>query len=141
MGPYPFAPFRLPVAFESEWTPVLSCNFLRLFSIFTPSFLHGYIQGGRLRSEIGCQLGLWRQEALWALIGHRVLAGISSYGARIGAGNPATPAFLDRPSSIWLAGWYRHWDRRAGTEAERRVAVRGFLEHRIVLRVFLLFPK
>ena len=42
MGPYPFAPFRLPVAFESEWTPVLSCNFFRLFHLhpFVSTWLH-----------------------------------------------------------------------------------------------------
>ena len=125
MGPYPFAPFRLPVAFESEWTPVLSCNFLRLFSNLTPWFLHGFIQGGWLRSEIGCQLRVWRQEAFWALIGHRVLAGLSSSGTRRGAGSPATPAFLGRPPSIWLAGWYRPWDRRAGTEGHRPVCTRA----------------
>ena len=46
LGPSPFAPFRLPAAFESEWSPVLSLNCLRLVSNSTPSFLHGYIRGG-----------------------------------------------------------------------------------------------
>ncbi|KAM9667981.1 uncharacterized protein ACBT57_007699 isoform 1-T1 [Dama dama] len=46
---------------------------------------------------------------------------MSSSGARIGAGSPASPALLRlRPSSSWLAGCYRHWDGRAGPEDERR---------------------
>ena len=126
MGPSPFAPFRLPVAFESEWTPVLSCNFLRLFSNSTPSFLHGYLQGGRLPSELGCLLGVRLPEAFWALIGHRVLAGISSSGAPVGAGSPASPALLGLlPGSVWLAGCYRHCDRRAGPEGHGRVCTRA----------------
>ena len=53
LGPSPFAPLRLPAAFESEWTPVLSCNCLCLVSNSTPSFLHGYIQGGMARERDG----------------------------------------------------------------------------------------
>ena len=45
LGPSPLAPLRLPTAFESEWTQVLSGNFLRLFFNSTPSLV------GRLRSE------------------------------------------------------------------------------------------
>ena len=60
--PSPLAPLRLPTACESEWTPVLSCKCLRLFSNSTPSFLHGYIQvGTATEREIGCQFGVWRQ--------------------------------------------------------------------------------
>ena len=60
LGPSPFAPLRLPAAFESEWTPVLSCNCLCLVSNSTPSFLHGYIQGGMATvAEMGCQDGVW----------------------------------------------------------------------------------
>ena len=46
LGPTAFAPLRLPAAFEFEWTPILSCNFLCLFSNYTASFLCGHIQGG-----------------------------------------------------------------------------------------------
>ena len=142
LGPSPFAPFRLPAAFECEWSPVLSLNCLPLVSNSTPSFLHGYIRAGTATERWAASWGYGITEAFWALIGHRVIAGISSSWARIGDGSPATSALLRLlPSSNWLAGCYRHWDRSAGTEAERRVAVRGFLEHRIVLRVFLLFPK
>ena len=88
------------------------------------------------------QFGVWRQEAFWALIGHREIAGMSSSGSRIGAGSPASPALLRLlSSSNWLAGCHRHWDGRAGPEDERHVALRGFLEHTVFLRVVLLFPK
>ena len=50
LGPSPLAPLRLPTAFESEWTQVLSGNFLRLFFNSTPSLV------GRLRSE---RLAVW----------------------------------------------------------------------------------
>ena len=111
-----------------------------LFDSFVSTWLHprgdGY--GARWAASSGYSI----TEAFWALIGHRVIAGIRSSRARIGAGSPATSAVLRLlPSSNWLAGCYRHWDRSAGTEAERRVALRGFLEHTIVLRVFLLFRK
>ena len=53
LGPSPFAPFRLPAAFESEWTPLLSLNCLRLVSNATPSFLHGYIRGGTATERDG----------------------------------------------------------------------------------------
>ena len=53
LGPSPFAPFRLPAAFESEWTPLLSLNCLRLVSNSTPSFLHGYIRGGTATERDG----------------------------------------------------------------------------------------
>ena len=67
---------------------------------------------------------------------------MSSSGARIGAGSPASPALLPlRPRSSWLAGCYRHWDGRAGHEDEGHGAVRCFLEHTVFLLVVLLFPK
>ncbi|XDB66893.1 hypothetical protein ABFV05_020509 [Capra hircus] len=76
---------------------------------------------------MGCQFGVRRHGSVLALIGHRVIAGISSSGARVGAGSPATSALLRLlPSSNWRAGCYRHWDGRAGTEGERRVALRRF---------------
>jgi hypothetical protein len=53
LGPSPFAPFRLPAAFESEWTPLLSLNCLRLISYSTPSFPHGYIRGGTATERDG----------------------------------------------------------------------------------------
>ena len=110
------------------------------FDPFVSTWLHP--RGGRLRARWAASLGYGITEAFWALIGHRVIPGISSSRARIGAGSPATSALLRLlPSSNWLAGCYRHWDRRAGIEAERRVSVRGFLEHTIVLLGFLLFPK
>ena len=87
-------------------------------------------------------MGYGLTEAFWALIGHCVIAGISSSRARIGARSPVTSTLLPLlPSSNWLEGFHRNWDRRAGTEGERRVAVCGFLEHKIFLRVLLLFPK
>ena len=143
LGPSPFAPLRLPAAFECDWTPVLSHNCLRLVFNSTPSFLHGYIRGGDgYGARWAARLGYEVTEVFWALIAHRVIARISSCRARIGAESPATSALLRLlPSSNWLAGCYRHWDRRAGCEGERRVAVRGFLEHTIFLRVLLLFPK
>ena len=57
LGPSLFAPFRLPDAFESEWTPLLSVNCLRLVSNSTPSFLHGYILGGTATERDG--LPVW----------------------------------------------------------------------------------
>ena len=143
LGPSPFAPLRLPAAFECDWTPVLSRNCLRLVFNSTPSFLHGYIRGGDgYGARWAARLGYEVTEVFWALIAHRVIARISSCRARIGAESPATSALLRLlPSSNWLAGCYRHWDRRAGCEGERRVAVRGFLERTIFLRVLLLFPK
>ena len=126
LAPSPFAPFRRSAACESEWTAVGSCSCPRLFPNSSPSFLHGYIQGGRLPSEIGCQLGVRLPEAFWALIGHRVHAGISSSGAPVGAGSPASPALLGLlPRSIRLAGCYRHCDRRAGLEGHGRVCTRA----------------
>ena len=53
LGASPFAPLCLPAAFESEWTPELSCNCLCLVSNSTPSFLHGYIQEGMARERDG----------------------------------------------------------------------------------------
>ena len=56
LGPTAFAPLPLPAAFEFEWTPILSCNFLCLFSNSTPSFLHGLNQlGVATEGEIGCR--------------------------------------------------------------------------------------
>ena len=57
LGPSPFAAFRLPAAFESEWSPVLSLNCLRLVSNSTPSFLHGYIRGGDGYERDGLPVG------------------------------------------------------------------------------------
>ena len=110
------------------------------FHPFVSTWLHpsgdGY--GARWAASLGYRV----TEAFWALIGHRVIAGISSSGARVGAGSPATSTLIPLvPSSNWLAGCYRHWDGRAGTEGERRVALRRFLEHILFLRVLLLFPK
>ena len=45
LRPSPFAPLRLPTAFESQWTQVLSGNFLCLFFNSTPSLV------GRLQSK------------------------------------------------------------------------------------------
>ena len=59
LGPSPFAPFRLLAAFESEWTPVLSCKCPRLVSNSTPAFLHGYIQAGTATERDG--LPVWRK--------------------------------------------------------------------------------
>ena len=110
------------------------------FDPFVSTWLHprgdGY--GARWAASLGYSIS----EAFWELIGHRVIAGISSSRARIGDGSPATSAlFRLLPSSNWLAGCYRHWDRRAKAEGERPVALCGFLEHTIVLRGFLLFRK
>jgi len=80
LGPSPFAPFRLPAASESDWTPVLSRNCLRLVSNSTPSFLHGYIRAGTATERWAASWGYGVTEAFWALIGHRVIAGISSSG-------------------------------------------------------------
>ena len=110
------------------------------FDPFVSTWLHP--RGDGYGARWAARLGYGISEAFWELIGHRVIAGISSSWARIGDGSPATSALLRLlPRSNWLAGCYRHWDRRAGTEAERRVALRGFLEHTVVLRGFLLFRK
>lgn len=100
-----------------------------LFDSFVSTWLHprgdGY--GARWAASSGYSI----TEAFWALIGHRVIAG-----------SPATSAVLRLlPSSNWLAGCYRQWDRRAKAEGERPVALCGFLEHTIVLRVFFAFPE
>ena len=141
LGPSPFAPFCLLAAFESEWTLVLSCKCPRLVSNPPLRFYMVTSKGEMDRERDG--LPVWGvTEAFWALIGHRVIAGISSSGARVGAGSPATSTLIPLvPSSNWLAGCYRHWDGRAGTEGDRRVALRGFLEHILFLRVLLLSPK
>ncbi|XP_065772798.1 uncharacterized protein [Muntiacus reevesi] len=125
LAPSPFAPFRLPAASESEWTPVLSCSCPRLFSNSTHSFLHGYIQGGTAteRAELpvlglasGSILGIdWsprdRQNELFRGA-HRRRKSRDSRPA-------SSPALLRlRPSSSWLAGCYRHWDGRAEPEDE-----------------------
>ena len=110
------------------------------FDPFVSTWLHP--RGDGYGARWAASLGYGISEAFWELIGHRVIAGISSSWARIEDGSPATSALLRLlPRSNWLAGCYRHWDRRAGTEAERRFAVRGFLEHTVVLRGFLLFRK
>ena len=54
--PSPFAPLRLPTAFESEWTQVLSGNFLRLFFNSTP-WLVGPLRSKRLAVGLGVESG------------------------------------------------------------------------------------
>ena len=56
LGPSPLAPLRLPTAFESEWTQVLSGNFLRLFFNSTP-WLVGPLQSERLAVGLGVESG------------------------------------------------------------------------------------
>ena len=56
LGPSPFAPLRLPTAFESEWTQVLSGNFLRLFFNSTP-WLVGPLRSKRLAVGLGVESG------------------------------------------------------------------------------------
>ena len=110
------------------------------FHPFVSTWLHP--RGDGYGARWAARMGYGLTEAFWALIGHCVIAGISSSRARIGARSPVTSTLLPLlPSSNWLEGFYRNWDRRAGTEGERRVALRGFLEHKIFLRVLLLFPK
>ena len=54
--PTAFAALRLPATFEFEGRPILSYNFLCLFSNSTPSFLHGLNQlGVATEGEIGCR--------------------------------------------------------------------------------------
>ena len=56
LGPSPLAPLGLPTAFESEWTQVLSGNFLRLFFNSTPSLV-GRLQSERLAVGLGMASG------------------------------------------------------------------------------------
>ena len=75
LGPSRFAPLCLPASFESDWTPVLSCNFLPLFSNSTPSFLQWHLQvGTATEREIGCRFGYGVREAFLAVVGPRMMA-------------------------------------------------------------------
>ena len=56
LSPSPFAPLHLPTAFESEWTQVLSGNFLWLFFNSTPSLV-GRLQSERLAVGLGVESG------------------------------------------------------------------------------------
>ena len=56
LGLPPFGPLHLPTAFESEWTQVLSGNFLRLFFNSTP-WLVGPLQSERLAVGLGVESG------------------------------------------------------------------------------------
>ena len=86
---------------------------------------------------MGCQFGVWRHESVLGIDWLPRDRRISSSGARVGAGSPATSALLRLlPSSNWLAVCYRPWDGRAGTEGERHVAVRGFVEYTIFLQFY-----
>ena len=86
---------------------------------------------------MGCQFGVWRHESVLGIDWLPRDRRISSSGARVGAGSPATSVLLRLlPSSNWLAVCYRPWDGRAGTEGERHVAVRGFVEYTIFLQFY-----
>lgn len=140
LGPSPFAQFHLPAAFESEWMPVLSCNCL-LSGFHPPLRFYMVTSKGEMRRkrDNASQYGVTK--AFWALIGHRVIAGISSSGARVGAaGSPATSALLRLlPSSNWLAICYRRCTAELGLRA------RGCCRARLCRiynfsAVLLLFP-
>jgi len=72
------------------------------FDPFVSTWLHP--RGDGYGARWAASLGYGISEAFWELIGHRVIAGISSSWARIGDGSPATSALLRLlPRSNWLA--------------------------------------
>ena len=55
MGPTAFAPLRLPTAFELEWTPILSCNFVSFPTPPLRFYMGSTNVGMATEREIGCR--------------------------------------------------------------------------------------
>ena len=139
MGPTAFALLRLPTAFELEWTPILSCNFV---SFPTPP-LRFYMVSTNVGMGTERQIGCSFEGTATGRLPELALPG-REYTRKSGYSRPpSSPAQFPLAACLRQALRSRSWTsgREACVYHCACVRFRGFSECALFLRVLPLFPK